>query len=134
MKPAMTLLALGIMLLSAAGAAIGQSSTPSYSLAQATGGAKLYTQKCLLCHGPELGAGQFAPSLKGVRFRRSWGGKSVGELFDYLRHNMPPGKATSLSPDQHAEILAYILQGNGVVAGGKPLPAKAEEMTTPFPR
>lgn len=107
---------------------------PAYSTTQASRGMQLYSEKCLLCHGPDLAAGQFGPSLKGTRFRRAWGGKPVAELFVYLSRNMPPGKAPTISPEDHADLLAFILQGNGVAGGRKPLPSDPEAMTGIVPR
>jgi len=103
------------------GEAVAQQMPPAYSATQAARGAELYQEKCTLCHGADLSTGQFGPSLKGTRFKRVWGGKPAAELFAYMAQNMPPGEAASLSPDQHADLLAYVLQGNGVAAGSSEL-------------
>jgi mono/diheme cytochrome c family protein len=107
---------------------------PVYSAAQAQRGADLYQEKCTACHGADLGAGEFGPSLKGVRFKQDWGGKPATQLFDYLSHNMPPNDAASVTPEEHAALLAYILRGNGVPAGASDLPADAKAIAGAVPK
>ena len=46
----------------------------------------------------------------------TWRSRSTKDLFDYMSSTMPPG-GPSLSPDQYAGIVAYILQQNSAAAG-----------------
>jgi hypothetical protein len=52
-------------------------------------------------------------------FMLAWEGKSVAELLTYVRTMMPPGQVGTLSDQDYADVLAKILQANGV-------PARAE--------
>lgn len=93
-----------------------------YSAAQAERGAKLYGDLCSSCHGAEMKAGPGAPSLAGPDFQFSWDKKKVGDLFDYVKANMPPGGA-SVKDTEYADIIADILKVNGYPAGTAELPA-----------
>lgn len=88
-----------------------------YSAAQATKGQAAYAAECTSCHGDDLlGSGPF-PALVGDDFRKEWDGQSVGDLFERMRISMPATKPGSLSAEQNAAILAYILKSNGYPAG-----------------
>jgi len=105
------------------GARADDARTASFTQAQADQGGDLYRASCASCHGPALNDGEFAPPLKGVRFKSKWSGQPTGALFGYISANMPPGQAGALAPDDYANILAFLLQANGVQAGQQPLPA-----------
>jgi cytochrome c len=134
MKPSLLFVAAALCAPAAIGVAFAQQAQPSYTAAQAEQGAALYQEKCTSCHGAGLGAGEFGPSLKGTRFKHDWGGKPASALFAYLTHNMPPGDAGSVPPEQHAQLLAYILQGNGVAPGTTELPSNAEAIKGMVPQ
>lgn len=102
----------------------------SFTQAQADQGQQVYADHCGVCHGAHMDDGEFAPSLKGARFRTHWGGKSVGALFAYVAANMPPGQSGVLSADDYADVLAYVLQSNGAPAGTTPLPSDAAALAT----
>ena len=100
-----------------------QPAAPPFTAAQTEQGADLYRKNCTQCHGADLGAGEFGPSLKGAGFKRQWGGKSVAALFDLMVMTMPPGQAGLMTPEEYAAILALVLQTNGGAPGAAPLPA-----------
>ena len=100
-----------------------------FTQAQADQGGDVYRANCATCHGPNLNDGEFAPSLKGVRFKAKWSGQSVGALYAYVSANMPPGQVGVLGPDDYAELVAYLLQANGAKAGDKPLPADPQALS-----
>lgn len=88
-----------------------------YSAPQAAKGAALYGTQCASCHGTDLmGSGPF-PALTGDDFRKEWEGQTVGDLFERLRTTMPASKPGSLSAEQSASLVAYILKSNGYPAG-----------------
>jgi S-disulfanyl-L-cysteine oxidoreductase SoxD len=88
-----------------------------YSAAQATRGLALYEKECSSCHGPDLsGSGQM-PGLSGEDFRKEWEGDSVGDLFERMRVSMPGDHPGTLSREQNADILAFILKSNQFPAG-----------------
>ena len=94
----------------------------AFTAAQATEGQSAYAQNCAGCHGQGLDDGEFAPPLKGTAFTAQWGGKSVGELFDYLSTKMPPSNAGALGDAVYRQIAAFVLQSNGVPLDAKNLP------------
>ena len=64
-----------------------------------------------------LGGGEEAPPLTGSAFMANWSGLTVGDLFERIRLSMPEGRPGTLSRQQNADILAYILNVNQFPAG-----------------
>jgi alcohol dehydrogenase (cytochrome c) len=60
----------------------------------------------------------------------TWGGEPVGSLFEHVSTNMPQDAPGSLEPQQYADVVAYILQLNGVTPGDRELPADAEQLSS----
>jgi mono/diheme cytochrome c family protein len=100
-----------------------------YSDAQATKGASIYDDKCAKCHGSD-GTGGDAPDLVGGGFAADWDGLSVQQLFDRTRTSMPQDNPGSLSRDETASILSYILQKNGFPSGATDLSSAAEALAS----
>lgn len=88
-----------------------------YTEEQAQRGDPLYQQSCAECHGPDLTGGEMAPSLGGGEFVWNWNGLSVGDLFERLRISMPQGVPGSVSRQEKADILAFLLEANDFPAG-----------------
>lgn len=102
-----------------------------FTATQADLGESLYTQYCASCHGTNLDDGPFAPPLRGGDFRSNWGGwvrESVEPLFSYTSTKMPPDRPGALGDASYAQLLAYILQENGLPAGTRELPADPEAL------
>jgi glycine/D-amino acid oxidase-like deaminating enzyme len=87
--------------------------TGVYSQDQARKGADTYRKYCGSCHAT---AGH-----SGEGFQSAWSGRSTAELFDYLRTTMPNDNPGKLSKAQYTDIVAYLLQLNGMPAGPRPL-------------
>jgi alcohol dehydrogenase (cytochrome c) len=102
--------------------------TPTYTPEQAAEGRTAYTQSCASCHGQNLDDGQFAGPLKGAEFRQQWGSKSAEELFKYMSTKMPPAGPGTLGDARYAQILAFMLQQNGVAPGTRNLPSDLEAL------
>jgi len=100
----------------------GPGGAPSFTTAQADRGKAAYSLSCSLCHGPNLDDGEFGPPLKGNRFRDGWVGKTAQELYDYTSRSMPSAAPNSLGSATYADVLAYLLQNNDVVASDRPFP------------
>ncbi|WP_416908482.1 MAG: c-type cytochrome [Polymorphobacter sp.] len=92
-----------------------------YTKAQATAGAEIYAQRCGQCHGVQLGGTGEAPGLVGGEFLSNYDTQSVGDLYDRMRTTMPMDNPQSLSREDYASVLAFVLQFNGFPAGDKPL-------------
>lgn len=101
-----------------------------YSEAQAKRGETAYGQYCTKCHGPDLMGADVAPPLVGVEFTSGWNDLTVGELFERLRITMPADKPGTVSAQDNADIVAYLLSKNGFPAGQVDLPAQAEILKT----
>lgn len=105
-----------------------------YTAAQADRGEALYGEQCAVCHGairaivPEMAA-----LLGDHTFRNTWRGRSLGELFGYIRETMPQDAPGTLTAAQTAEIVAHVLRGNRLPAGETPLPEDEEALdAVPF--
>ena len=118
--------AAAVALLVSAGAATrahASSAAPAlYSAAQASSGSKEYAAKCSACHGEALEGGA-GPALKGDTLRTlSKNTKlTVGDVFTFMSQQMPLNEPASLTHDQYAAIMAFILKSNGYPAGAKAL-------------
>jgi len=102
----------------------GPSTNDSYTPAQALSGQRLYSRHCSECHQGDL-RGAFGPPLAGPNFMSAWGTDTVQSLFQQIRTTMPPGAEDSLSSNDYLEIVAYILQTNGHIAGNQELQANS---------
>ena len=89
----------------------------NFTAAQVESGKAKYKEVCQICHGSSLANGQFGTPLRGSFFRAKWQGKSLGELQQFMVEKMPPDNVMSLTPDQHADLLAYILSRNDMLPG-----------------
>jgi quinoprotein glucose dehydrogenase len=92
-----------------------------YTQDQANRGKDLYSAQCASCHGPELTGGEMAPALSGGDFMSDWNGLTVGDLFERIRISMPQNAPGSLSGQQNADILAFLLASNKFPAGAQEL-------------
>lgn len=88
-----------------------------YSEAQAYRGEKVADTTCIGCHGPKLDGGDSGPKLVGETFLAGWSSQSVGEMFAWLRYAMPAEAPGTLSKEDAAAVIAYILQLNEIPAG-----------------
>jgi mono/diheme cytochrome c family protein len=99
-----------------------------YSDAQAQQGEKTYADQCAACHGAEMKAGAGAPSLAGPEFTFGWDKKPLGELFEFMKANMPPGGG-DLRDEEYAGILAAMLKRNGIPAAeSATLPSSKDDL------
>jgi quinoprotein glucose dehydrogenase len=70
--------------------------------------------------------GEMAPGLTGGDFTANWNDLSLGDLFERMRISMPQNNPGSLSRQQNADILSFILQKGGYPAGEAELPGQTE--------
>lgn len=96
---------------------------------QAVRGKALYTRNCGGCHGNSLRGSPGGPAIAGSRFNNHWAsGVPVGGLYEFIRTQMPPGKAGSLPPQSYIDIVAYVLSFNGFPAGEAELPTDEDQL------
>jgi cytochrome c len=91
-----------------------------FTPAQASRGERTFSDVCAACHD----TGEFS----GGRFRISWVGRPVGELFETISTLMPEADPGSLSPAEYAAIVAYLLQLNNYPAGDADLPTSVRAL------
>ncbi len=90
---------------------------------QAERGRAAYEGACGLCHGRRLNGApddpdmRSTPPLARARFLRTWDGRSLATLFAYTRATMPEDNPGSLTDEEYADVIAYILSVGGMPAG-----------------
>ena len=128
----MTFLRVVLTTLTLVGAAMAQSPSVAdgvYTTEQAERGAVLYDEQCVSCHGEiRQMAPEMAALLADHTFRVRWNGRSLGELFETIQVEMPQDAPGSLSSQQTADLIAFILQGNRRPAGELSLPLDVEAL------
>lgn len=132
MKPIFAFL-LGAMLCGAAPAGLhAQASTPAssgvYTVQQAARGLALYQSKCATCHNADLSGTGTAPALVGPDFLTNWISRPVAALVASIRTTMPSDQPGTLTAQQTADMVAFLLKVNAFPAGKKELPADADRL------
>jgi alcohol dehydrogenase (cytochrome c) len=95
--------------------------TVTFTADQVDQGKQVYAANCASCHGQNLEGGNTTGPLNGDAFGQSWGGKRVAMAFEFIRTTMPPADPLLISDDNVAQVLAYLLQANGLKPSDKPL-------------
>jgi cytochrome c-type protein NapC len=91
-----------------------------YTPQQAADGALVYARACSMCHGAGLhGAG--GPALVGQPFWHAYGGQRVSTLWSAVHTQMPMSAPGSVPVQDSINIMAFLLQQNGVASGATPL-------------
>jgi len=130
----MTIRTLGVALLSvwAAGVAAQQRTVKEgvHSEEQAKRGEVVYAETCANCHGEHLEGIDMSPALVGSTFSSNWNTLTVGDLFDRIRTTMPMDRPGAISPQQNADVIAYMLKANEYPAGTTELPNTVTPLKT----
>ena len=85
-----------------------------YSEAQAVRGNTVFLGYCRSCHAPI--------EHTGATFKRLWVGRTVMDMFEYVSQNMPTNDPGSLSAQDNADVVAYLLRLNAMPVGTSELP------------
>lgn len=91
-----------------------------YTRRQADDGRDLFALACQSCHAPTQHAG--------ADFRGRWFGRSLGDLFEYLRTEMPQTDPGTLSDEEYIALMAYLMRINRMPAGQRPLAADSDAL------
>src|SRR3954469_2621999 len=86
-----------------------------YTAEQAARGQAIYKNQCASCHGAALGGGN-APPLAGDVFVEVWAGP-LSDLVDKIQKTMPQNDPGTLTRQQSADVVAYVLEGNKLPVG-----------------
>jgi mono/diheme cytochrome c family protein len=98
-----------------------------YTEEQRKRGQTLYSGACAQCHGARLNGAAApdqppSPAIARAAFLRKWDGKSVAELFTYVREMMPTDAPGTLTEQQGVDVLAHMFAVSEMPAGDKELP------------
>lgn len=80
-----------------------------YTLAQATRGRDVFAIACQSCHTPT--------QHSGPPFRQKWFGRTLADLYDYVRTEMPQTDPGTMSDEEYILLVAYTLRINGMPPG-----------------
>jgi quinoprotein glucose dehydrogenase len=98
-----------------------------YTKEQASRGKTLYDGKCASCHGSMASVTpDMAPLLNDYAFQNTWRDRSLGQLLGRIRETMPQNEPGSMSAQDSADIVAYILSANALPPGEIVLPHDLE--------
>ena len=91
-----------------------------FTAEQASAGRAAYQTSCAGCHGADL---MGYPPLAGPAFIGGWATRSTRDLFGLTQTTMPTDAPGALPVDTYVNIVAFILQSNGLTPGTQPLTA-----------
>ena len=80
-----------------------------------------YEAQCAFCHQSDLRGQGFAPGLIEDTFTSRWQDGNLGDLLTIVKATMPQDKPASLTDEEYAAIVAYLLQANHYPAGQQEL-------------
>jgi mono/diheme cytochrome c family protein len=97
----------------------------SYTLDQARAGMAVYSANCVSCHGANL-QGVAGPAVAGTEFLTSvknnkW---TLTDFRNLVVENMPLNNPGTLTPEQYANVIAFLLASSCYPAGTTPFPQK----------
>jgi mono/diheme cytochrome c family protein len=92
-----------------------------FTEAQARRGETAYQRDCANCHGAALEGGDMTPALVGGGFTSNWNDLTLGDLFERIRLTMPLDNPGTLSRQQNADVIAFMLERNAWPAGAAEL-------------
>jgi mono/diheme cytochrome c family protein len=90
-----------------------------YTGEQAARGRQLYQRTCSRCHALDWYTGDVV---------RAWEGAPLFALFDVISTKMPEDNPGSLRRTEYVDMLAYILELNGMPAGDRELSTGASRL------
>ena len=99
-----------------------------YTADQAKKGEATYKEQCAACHGDNLEGSGPMPPLAGKDFLANWGGKTVGDLYEKTQTTMPATAPGTLTPEQAADVVAFLLSKDNFPTGSAALEGKVEPL------
>ena len=96
-----------------------------YTAAQAARGKELFGNNCAKCHGETLAGMDEIPPLQGPHFMADWETQSIADLVQRIHNTMPMDNPGALSSASSTDVVAYLMQANGIPAGDTELPVDA---------
>jgi S-disulfanyl-L-cysteine oxidoreductase SoxD len=113
-----------------AGGALRAGQQPSaaprvYTEAQASRGEALFKENCAFCHGGELGGTLSGPAIDANALSTRWLSRPLSDLVTYVQVFMPWNSPGGLTPQQNADIVAFMLKRAGFPSGAAELSENA---------
>jgi mono/diheme cytochrome c family protein len=99
-----------------------------YTAEQAKRGEVVYNDTCVPCHGPDLGGSDLAPALAGNEFAANWNNLKIGDLYNRVSQSMPLSAPGSLTAQQYADVIAFMLEKGSAPAGTTELATTKEPL------
>jgi mono/diheme cytochrome c family protein len=93
-----------------------------YTDAQVMRGEETYYGSCVNCHPKG--------TYSGTSFKTNWGGRPLADLYDWVLNKMPKNDPGTLTPEQSADVIAYILKENGMPSGKTTIPTDSAVLRT----
>jgi cytochrome c len=96
-----------------------------YTTEQAARGKRVFAEKdCVTCHDESGRPGDDGiPPIVGPYFMSRWDGQTVGDVTTFIAENMPRTRPRTLSPQEVADVTAYLFTLNALPVGATALPA-----------
>jgi mono/diheme cytochrome c family protein len=115
-----------VVIVSAASLATALAQAPAsvldgvYTPAQAKRGEAVYSTSCIGCHE---GRDADGPQLMGKSFLDRWREDTLEPLFTFIKTTMPGNAPGSLDERTYIDVVAFVLEANGLPAGNRELSA-----------
>jgi nitrate/TMAO reductase-like tetraheme cytochrome c subunit len=103
------------------GSTRGSTASGWYTVEQAAAGKQLFERSCSPCHGTRLEGTAAAPALSGASWKQSFAGAKLLTVWGEIKGPMAQDANVNLSTQQSLDILAFLLEQNGLPAGTQPL-------------
>jgi len=97
-------------------------STITYSDSQAVRGQQWFESACQHCHEVK--------DISSPDFKVRWAGRTAFDLFEIISTTMPQADPGTLSRRTYVDIVAYLMQLNGVPAGRTALLAEQQALSS----
>lgn len=95
---------------------------PTYTDSQAVRGQQWFEASCQACHPTR--------DMASADFKVRWGGLMARDLYEIISNTMPQLEPGSLSRRTYVDIVAYLMQLNGIPAGTVPLTTDSTRLAT----
>jgi mono/diheme cytochrome c family protein len=92
-----------------------------YTFQQSNRGSDVYAGNCRSCHTPDTHTGPV--------FHAIWNGRSIADLYVFIRDRMPKNDPGALSPEEYIDIVAYLLRMNRLPMGESELSADSASLS-----
>jgi mono/diheme cytochrome c family protein len=93
-----------------------------YTAEQADRGVALYKRKCASCHAPN----RFTDDQL---FLTPYANKPLWDMFEVISDSMPEDDPGGMTPEEYADVIAYLLRLNGFATGQTELPASKDALS-----